>query len=184
MAILPIRVVGDPVLRTPAAEVSVFGAELIRLIADMEETMADVRGVGLAAPQVGVCLRIFTYDIDGHRGHVINPVLTTGDDVQPDQPEGCLSVPGLGYPVPRYNWSAVTGVDVHGSPVSVEGSGMLARCFQHESDHLDGSLYLDRLTGADRKHAFRTLRNSEFDAMVLQTRTKRAESVQSSFGRG
>ena len=120
MAILNIRIIGDPVLRTVAEPVTEFGPELARLVADMTETMEDVEGAGLAAPQIGVSLRVFTYRIGGVEGHVINPVLENSDDFQPDEMEGCLSIPGLGFPVRRYRTTRVTGVDVNGNPVSLE----------------------------------------------------------------
>ncbi|MCQ2001066.1 peptide deformylase [Arthrobacter zhaoxinii] len=182
MAILTIRTLGDPVLRTRAEDVTDFGPELAKLVADMEETMEDVEGAGLAAPQVGVSLRVFTYSVDGQSGHVVNPVLELSEDLQPDHLEGCLSIPGLGYPAPRFRWARVTGVDLHGNPISIEGEGMLARCFQHETDHLNGSLYIDRLEGEHRKEALRAIRQREYDAVADRTVALRAQSVGSSFG--
>ncbi|MBF4994980.1 peptide deformylase [Arthrobacter gandavensis] len=182
MAILTIRIIGDPVLRTRAEEVTDFGPELAKLVADMEETMDDVDGAGLAAPQVGVSLRVFTYRIDGVSGHVVNPVLELSDDFQEDQVEGCLSIPGLGYPVPRRRWTRVTGQDKDGNPVTLEGEGMLARAFQHETDHLDGVLFIDRLEGEDRKAALRAIRMADYDSIAERTVTQRAQSVGSSFG--
>ena len=184
MAILNIRIIGDPVLRTVADPVTDFGPELARLVADMTETMEDVEGAGLAAPQIGVSLRVFTYRIGGVEGHVINPVLENSEDFQPDEVEGCLSIPGLGFPVRRYRGTRVTGVDVNGNPVSVEAEGMLARCFQHETDHLDGILFTDRLEGEDRKAALRSIRNANYDSITEQTTAKRAKTVGSSFGGG
>lgn len=182
MAILTIRIIGDPVLRTRAEEVTDFGPELAKLVADMEETMDDVDGAGLAAPQVGVSLRVFTYRIDGVSGHVVNPVLELSEDFQEDQVEGCLSIPGLGYPVPRRRWTRVTGMDKDGNPVTVEGEGMLARAFQHETDHLDGVLFIDRLKGEERKAALRAIRMADYDAVAERTVSQRAQSVGSSFG--
>ncbi|MFJ5859853.1 peptide deformylase [Pseudarthrobacter sp. NPDC092439] len=182
MAILNIRIIGDPVLRTVADPVTEFGPELARLVADMTETMEDVEGAGLAAPQVGVSLRVFTYRIDGVEGHIINPVLENSEDYQPDQSEGCLSIPGLAFPVRRFRSTRVTGVDVHGNPVTVEGEGMLARCFQHENDHLDGILYTDRLEGEDRKAALRAIRAANYESVTERTTSARAKSVGSSFG--
>ena len=182
MAILNIRIIGDPVLRTVADPVTEFGPELAKLVADMTETMEDVEGAGLAAPQVGVSKRVFTYRIDGVEGHIINPVLENSADYQPDHVEGCLSIPGLGFPVRRFRATRVTGVDMHGNPVTVEGEGLLARCFQHETDHLDGILYTDRLEGDDRKAALRSIRNANYDAVAGRTTAKRAKSVGSSFG--
>ena len=184
MAILSIRIIGDPVLRTVADPVTDFGPELAKLVADMMETMEDVEGAGLAAPQVGVSKRVFTYRVGGVAGHIINPVLENSEDFQPDEVEGCLSIPGLGFPVRRHRATRVTGVDLHGKPVSVEGEGMLARCFQHETDHLDGILYTDRLEGEDRKAALRAIRNANYHAVTEETTSKRASSVGSSFGGG
>ncbi|MBD7993894.1 peptide deformylase [Arthrobacter sp. Sa2CUA1] len=182
MAILTIRIIGDPVLRTCAEEVTEFGPELAKLVADMEETMEDVEGAGLAAPQVGVSLRVFTYRIDGQAGHIVNPVLELSEDLQEDEVEGCLSIPGIGYPVPRYRWTRVTGQDKNGNPVSIEGEGMLARCFQHETDHLDGVLYIDRLKGENRKAALRAIRMADYDSIAERTAAQRAQTVGSSFG--
>src|SRR3954452_896414 len=182
MTILSIRIIGDPVLRTKAEPVTDFGPELAKLVADMDQTMEDVDGAGRAPPQVGASRRVFTYRIGGRRGHVINPVLENSEDFQPDVVEGCLSIPGLGFPVRRRRHTRVTGVDLHGNPVTVEGEGMLARCFQHETDHLDGILFTDRLEGEDRKAALRAIRNANYDAITEQTTTKRAKTVGTSFG--
>ncbi len=182
MAILNIRIIGDPVLRTVADPVTDFGPELEKLVADMMETMEDVEGAGLAAPQVGVSLRVFTYRIDGTEGHIINPVLENSTDFQADVVEGCLSIPGLGFPVQRFRSTRITGVDMHGVPVSVAAQDMLARCFQHENDHLDGVLYTDRLTGEDRKTALRAIRNATYDSIAEETTAKRAKTVGTSFG--
>ncbi|RAX46762.1 peptide deformylase [Arthrobacter sp. AQ5-06] len=182
MAILNIRIIGDPVLRTVADPVTEFGPELAKLVADMTETMEDVDGAGLAAPQIGVSQRVFTYRIDGVEGHIINPVLESSEDFQADQVEGCLSIPGLAFPVRRFRATRATGVDRNGNPVALEGEGMLARCFQHETDHLDGILFTDRLEGEDRKTALRSIRNANYDAITERTTTKRAKTVGSSFG--
>ncbi|NVM95125.1 peptide deformylase [Arthrobacter wenxiniae] len=184
MAILSIRLIGDPVLRTPASDVTEFGPELAKLVEDMAETMADVSGAGLAAPQVGISRRIFTYAVDGHEGHVINPVIAASDDFAPDEPEGCLSVPGLGFRVRRHRWVRLTGVDMNGQPLDMEATGMLAKCFQHETDHLDGKLYVDRLEGEDRKAALRSIRTANYHNVTAQTLTKRARTVGSAFGAG
>jgi peptide deformylase len=184
MAILSIRIIGDPVLRTVAEEVTTFGPELAKLIDDMHQTMADVRGAGLAAPQIGVNKRIFTYSVDGHEGHVINPILVASDDFAPGEPEGCLSVPGLGYTVDRHRWVRITGVDKNGHTIDMEATGMLAKCFQHETDHLDGKLYVDRLEGDDRKEALRAIRMGNYDSLTADTVAKRARTVGSAFGAG
>lgn len=184
MTVLGIRIVGDPILRTRADEVTEFGPVLRKLVADMDETMENVEGAGLAAPQVGVSLRVFTYQIDGQRGHIINPVLELSDDDQEDIYEGCLSIPGLGYPVTRRRWTRATGVDVENNPVVIEGEGFLARCLQHETDHLDGVLYIDRLKGELKKEAFRKLRNASYNSVAATTVNQRASALGSAFGAG
>lgn len=183
MTVLTVRTVGDPVLRTPAAPVREFDEALRRLVADMHETMLDVGGVGLAAPQIGIGLQVFTWALEGRSGHVVNPVLEVGEEDQ-EGSEGCLSVPGMGFPTPRKAWARVTGVDVHGDPLVLEGTGVLARCLQHETDHLHGTLYVDRLTGEHRKEARRRLRQEEYGAVVGRVRQERSDSVGSAFGLG
>ncbi|GAA5080688.1 peptide deformylase [Thermocatellispora tengchongensis] len=147
-----IRKIGDPVLRTPAAPVTEFDRDLRRLIDEMFEAMYAARGVGLAGPQIGVSRRLFVYDMEGGRkGHVINPVLTVDDPEEVVDEEGCLSVVGrsggtpLYAPTPRAAGVTVTGVDKLNRPIRIKARGGLARCFQHETDHLDGKLYIDRL---------------------------------------
>lgn len=155
MTIRPICITGEPVLHTRAAEVTVFDDKLRQLVADMYETMDKAPGVGLAAPQIGVGLRVFTYDYDDdegneRRGVIINPVLERGPIV--DEPadedteiEGCLSVPGERFPLKRADQVKISGVDLEQNPVLIEADGWFARIFQHEFDHLDGVLYVDRL---------------------------------------
>lgn len=184
MAILSIRIIGDPVLRTVAEEVTTFGPELAKLVEDMTETMHDVRGAGLAAPQIGVNKRIFTYAVDGQEGHIINPVLVASDDFAPAEHEGCLSVPGLGYALSRYRWVRISGWNIHGEPLDMEATGTLAKCFQHETDHLNGTLYVDRLEGEDRKDALRAIRTANYHDVTAQTVSQRARTVGSAFGAG
>ncbi|MHA6796819.1 peptide deformylase [Pseudonocardia bannensis] len=171
MTVRPIRIIGDPVLHTPTRRVEVFDDELRTLVEDMFETMAAAHGVGLAANQVGVDLRLFVYDCPDEtigefkRGVVINPVLETSElpQIMPDpdeDEEGCLSVPGEQFPTGRADWARVTGVDLDGQPVSVEGRGFLARCLQHETDHLDGTIYVDRLMGRYDRAARKTLKRN------------------------
>jgi peptide deformylase len=161
VSIRPIRLFGDPVLRTPADPVTSFDAELRKLVKDLTDTMMDAPGVGLAAPQIGVGLRVFTYYVDDVLGHLINPSLHLSDEVEIDD-EGCLSFPGLAYPTSRSLGVAATGFDMHGEPVAIEGAGQLARCVQHETDHLDGVLFIDRLDAAQRKLAMKEIRASEW----------------------
>lgn len=170
MTIRPIVIHGDPVLHEPTKEVGQPVEELAELIADMHETMDAAHGVGLAANQIGVPLRLFVYHCpDGdqmRRGTVINPVLETSeipktmpaDDGEDD--EGCLSVPGYSWPTGRADWAKVTGLDEHGNEIEVEGTGFFARCLQHETGHLDGYLYTDVLTGRYKKEAKRVIRDN------------------------
>jgi peptide deformylase len=157
MTVRPIRLFGDPVLRTPADPVLDFDAELRRLVADLEDTVAEPGRAGVAAPQIGVSLRVFAYAVDGVVGHVVNPELSELSGTQDDE-EGCLSVPGLAFPTPRALSVVATGQDRDGAPLRIAGTGFLARALQHETDHLDGRLYLDRLTGDTRRQALRELR--------------------------
>jgi peptide deformylase len=159
--IQPIRLFGDPVLRTPAAEVTDFDKELRGLVKDLQETMMDAPGAGLAAPQIGVSLRVFTYYVDGVLGHLINPNLDLSIDLQ-DGEEGCLSFPGLVYETPRALQVVAKGFDQHGEPVTVEGSELLARAIQHETDHLDGILFIDRMERGLRKLALKAIREADW----------------------
>ena len=153
----PITRYGNPVLHRRCADVTVFDEELHQLIADMFASMAAAEGVGLAANQIGVDARIFVVDCPDATdtnvvAHVVNPVLhlPEGRDLDVDS-EGCLSVPGVRAEVGRPTTAHVTGVDMFGKPVRIEGTGLLARCLQHETDHLDGLLYVDRLPAKQRK---------------------------------
>lgn len=160
MAILPIVITGDPVLHTPAAPVGEITDEIRTLVADMYETMDAAPGVGLAAPQVGVGLRLFTYsyvddDERPWRGEILNPELwmTPPSPGEPDEDEeeGCLSFPGERFPLRRSHRVRVTGTDLAGDRVEIEVDGWRARILQHEFDHLDGVLYTDRLTRKERQ---------------------------------
>jgi peptide deformylase len=161
VTIQPIRLFGDPVLREKAAPVTTFDAELRRLVRDLTETMLDAPGVGLAAPQLGVALRVFTYDVDGVVGHLINPELDLSADEELG-PEGCLSLPGLEFDCLRAERVVARGFTMHGDPITIEGSDLLARCVQHETDHLDGVLFIDRLDPATRKAAMKAIREAEW----------------------
>jgi peptide deformylase len=170
VAVRPIRIVGDPVLSTPTRRVREVDDELRTLVADMFDTMAAAHGVGLAANQVGVDLRVFVYDCPDEegrraRGVVVNPVIETsarpeGMPDPEDDDEGCLSVPAEQFPTGRAEWARVTGTDLDGAPVVVEGTGFLARCLQHETDHLDGLLYLDRLVGRNQRAARKAVKRN------------------------
>ncbi|WP_256795133.1 peptide deformylase [Terrabacter sp. Ter38] len=163
MSIKDIRLFGDPVLRTAAAEVTDFDKQLRVLVKDLEDTMLDAPGAGLAAPQIGVGLRVFTYWVDGVLGHLVNPVLDLSDDEQ-DGPEGCLSIPGLAFDTKRALSVVAKGQNMWGEPVVLEGTQLLARCVQHETDHLDGILFLDRLDPEARREAMRAIRAAEWFA--------------------
>jgi peptide deformylase len=166
MAIQPIRLFGDPVLRTRAAEVVDFDAELRKLVADLTDTLTDEAGAGLAAPQLGVGLRVFVYHCDGFEGHLVNPTFdVVGEDIQ-DGPEGCLSIPGLRWDCRRHLHVVANGWNMHGEPVQVEGTEMLARCIQHETDHLNGVLFLDRLDAVTRKRAMADIRSAPWFAQA------------------
>jgi peptide deformylase len=159
--IQPIRLFGDPVLRRPALEVVDFDRELRRLVQDLTDTMLEAPGAGLAAPQIGVGLRVFTWYVEGQVGHLVNPVLDLSEEQQ-DGPEGCLSIPGLSIDCRRALSVVARGFDQHGEPVTIEGSELLARAIQHETDHLDGVLFLDRLSPENRKLAMKEIRESEW----------------------
>lgn len=159
----PIRLFGDPVLRTPADPVVTFDRELRRLVKDLTATMLNAEGVGLAAPQLGVGLRVFTYHVDDEIGHLVNPIVDlVGDQVQ-DGEEGCLSIPGLFFDCRRHLHVVAKGVNMHGDPVTIEGSELLARCVQHETDHLDGILFIDRLDPDNRRAALQAIRLTDWE---------------------
>jgi peptide deformylase len=166
VAIQPIRLFGDPVLRTPAEPVVDFDKELRRLVKDLTDTMMDAPGAGLAAPQIGVGLRVFTYCIDDQVGHLVNPVLDLGDELDEEGEEGCLSFPGLAFPTPRAVRAVANGFDMHGEPVTIEGTDLMARCLQHETDHLDGVLFIDRMDPAQRKLAMKAIREAEWSGLA------------------
>jgi peptide deformylase len=169
-----IRLLGDPVLRTRASEVTDFGASLRRLVADLSDTLAAADGSGLAAPQIGVGLRAFVYrvvDRDasdfGLVGHLVNPVLHDPSAEEVEELEGCLSVPGVAYPLARARRVVASGMDMYGEPVEVVGSDWLARTLLHEADHLDGVLFLDRLDPDVRRQAMREIRERMLDGEAI-----------------
>ncbi|MFI0407113.1 MULTISPECIES: peptide deformylase [Actinomadura] len=161
MAVKPIRLFGDPVLRTPAEPVKDFDKELRQLVKDLTDTMIDAPGAGLAAPQLGVGLRVFTYYVDDRLGHVVNPTLDLSDEQETDD-EGCLSLPGLAFPTARAVRAVAKGFNMHGEPITLEGTHLLARCVQHETDHLDGVLFIDRMDPEQRKAAMKAIREAEW----------------------
>ena len=161
MAVQPIRLFGDPILRSRAVEVVDFDRELRRLVQDLTDTMLDAPGAGLAAPQIGVGLRVFTWNVDGEVGHLVNPTLELSEEQQ-DGLEGCLSIPEMTFECLRALSVVANGFDVHGEPVTIHGSDYLARAIQHETDHLDGVLFVDRLDADTRKQAMKAIRDSEW----------------------
>ncbi|TWP44486.1 peptide deformylase [Lentzea tibetensis] len=162
MALRDIRYLGDPVLSSPADAVVRFDRNLEALVKDLLDTVKPDGRAGLAAPQIGVGMRVFSYDVGDQFGYVINPeVVELSEEVQ-DGDEGCLSVPGLRYPTRRANEAVVRGVDLRNEPVTVRGTGLMARCLQHETDHLDGKLYLSRLEPEKRRSALKAARESEW----------------------
>ena len=161
MAIQPIRYFGDPVLTTPATPVVDFDKELRNLVVDLTETMLDAPGAGLAAPQIGVPLRVFVWHVDDELGHLINPSLDLSDELQEGE-EGCLSFPELRYETPRAMRAVAKGWNQFGEPITVSGTEFLARALQHETDHLNGILFIDRLPKELRKVAMKEIRESEW----------------------
>ena len=158
MAMREIRIIGDPVLRTPCEPITGIDARVRSLVEDLLETVDQEGRAGLSANQIGVSLRAFSWNIEDEIGYVLNPVVVEVSDDYQDGDEGCLSVPGLWYPTNRAWYARVVGTDLDGKEVSVEGSELMARCLQHEVDHLDGMLYLDRLERSGRKKAMRAMR--------------------------
>ena len=165
MAIRPIRLFGDPILLTPAEPVTDFDRSLRHLARDLTETLREAGGAGLAAPQIGVGLRAFAYDVGGERGCLVNPSLTFPDEEEQDGPEGCMSFPGLYYDVKRRQNTVARGFTDRGDPVQVIGSATLARCVQHETDHLDGVVFIDRMNPVTRKAAMRAIRAAPWSGL-------------------
>ena len=161
MSVQPIRLFGDPVLTTPASPVVTFDKELRKLVKDLTETMQDAPGAGLAAPQIGVPLRVFVWDVDEELGHLVNPTLDLSDEIQEGE-EGCLSFPELRYNTPRALRAVAKGFNMFGDPVVIEGTEFLARALQHETDHLDGIVFIDRLPEVERKKAMKEIRESDW----------------------
>lgn len=161
MSILPIRTMGDPVLRENCRPVERFDASLRKIVEDMFETMYAAPGVGLAANQVGIAMRFFVYDDgEGNKGFVANPVVSDMDGEQASD-EGCLSIPGPFYPTVRASEVSIAGVDLDGQPITMRGGGLAARIFQHETDHINGHLYIDRLDETGRREVMRMLREHD-----------------------
>jgi peptide deformylase len=179
-----IRLFGDPVLRTAADPVVDFDKELRKLVKDLVETMQDEEGAGLAAPQLGVGLRVFAFDVDDVVGHLINPVLSFPDDEEQDGPEGCLSIPGVYVDTKRRQNVVAQGFNEFGDPIQLVGSGLMSRCVQHETDHLAGVLFLDRLDAAGRKDAMKQIRASEWYEAAAPPVVKESPHGRGIFGLG
>ena len=162
MTVREIRLFGDPILRSTADPVNRFDKAAVSLVNDLVDTVTIAGRAGVAANQIGVGLRAFSVNIDGDVNYVINPVLdeVRGDPVLTD--EGCLSVPGFTFPRSRYPWARVSGVDVNGDPVVIEGGGLLAQAIQHEVDHLNGLLYIEGLEPDLKRLAMREIRAAEW----------------------
>jgi peptide deformylase len=165
MAIRPIRLFGDPVLSTPAEPVRDFDRSLRKLVKDLTETLRDVGGAGLAAPQIGVGLRVFGYNVNGQRGYLVNPSLSFPDSEEQDGEEGCLSLPGIYFDVKRRQNTVARGFTDRGDPVQLVGAAVMARCIQHETDHLDGILFIDRMDDETRKAAMRAIRQAPWSGL-------------------
>jgi peptide deformylase len=160
MAVREIRLFGDPVLKSVCDPVKVFDEGLAQLAQDLLDTTTQISGrAGVAANQIGVGLRGFSWNVDGRSGVIFNPVVVELRGEKQLVQEGCLSVPGLWHVTPRHEYARVTGVDAEGKPITLEGTGLMAQALQHECDHLDGLLYLDRLEPEERKLAMRNLRD-------------------------
>ena len=166
MAIRDIRLFGDPILRTAAEPVTDFDKQLRSLVNDLTQTLDDAQGAGLAAPQIGVGLRVFAYAVASERGYLVNPVLEFPDEEEQDGEEGCLSFPGIYYDVKRRLNTVARGFTDRGDPIQVVGTEVMARCLQHETDHLDGVLFIDRMDVATRKLAMREIRASNADVQM------------------
>lgn len=168
------RTLGDPVLHAPCAPVTGFGPGLAELVEDLFATMYAARGVGLAANQIGVARQVFVYDCPDdddvrHVGHLVNPRLIVADGIVVRGPEGCLSLPGLEAGTERFDRAVVEGRNQVGEPVRVEGEGFFARCLQHETDHLAGGVYPDRLSGRRRSRVLRAAARAPWGAARAAT---------------
>ena len=158
----PIRLFGDPVLKTVSEPIAAIDERIRHLVTDLLDSVRLPGRAGVAAAQIGVNLRAFSYNVDGVIGYILNPVLVelSGEPELVD--EGCLSVPGLWYPTKRYPFARATGIDLDGAAVELSGTGVMAQALQHETDHLDGLLYLDRLDKENRRAAMKQVRESDW----------------------
>ncbi|MCW4459387.1 peptide deformylase [Microbacterium sp. MPKO10] len=157
-----IRLFGDPVLKSPCAEITTIDDGVRALISDLLDSVRLPGRAGVAANQIGIGMRAFSYNVDGVVGYVINPTVVEVRGEKELIDEGCLSVPEQWHPTPRHPYARVTGIDLDGNPVTVEGTGVLAQALQHEVDHLDGYVYLDRLEKDERRVAMKQVRESDW----------------------
>jgi peptide deformylase len=158
----PIRLFGDPVLKTVSSPVDLIDDRVRALVDDLVDSVRLPGRAGVAAPQIGVNLRVFSYNVDGEVGYVINPQIVELSGELEAIDEGCLSVPGLWHKTPRYAFARVRGIDLDGNEIELSGSGLMAQALQHETDHLDGLLYLDRLEKEERRAAMKAVRESDW----------------------
>ncbi|MER5389217.1 peptide deformylase [Saccharopolyspora sp. NPDC002686] len=162
MAFRPIRRFGDPILRMPAEPITEFDQRLRAIVTDLLDTVDAPGHAGVAAPQIGIGVRAFSYNVDGEIGYVLNPELVELSEETQDGVEACLSLPNLGFNTRRAQRAVVRGVDMANEPVTVSGTGLMARCLQHETDHLAGKVYIQRLDPETRREAFSQIRDQEW----------------------
>jgi len=162
MAVRPIRLFGDPVLRSACDPVVIGSASAASLVADLLENVKIPGRAGLAANQIGVGLRAFSYNVDDVVGYIINPVLAEVSGEPELVDEGCLSVPGFYFPRLRYPFARVTGVDLSGEPIELSGDGLMAQALQHETDHLDGHLFIEGLAPETKREAMKLIRAADW----------------------
>lgn len=158
----PIRIFGDPVLKTPTDLIVEIDEHVRALVQDLLDSVAIPGRAGVAATQIGVGLRAFSYNVEGRVGYILNPQLVATEGELELVDEGCLSVPGLWFKTPRYPFARVTGMDLDGNDITLEGTGLMAQALQHETDHLDGLVYLDRLDAPTRREAMKQVRESDW----------------------
>ena len=162
MSVRSIRLFGDPVLRSPSDPVKIGDPRLASLVNDLLDTVREPGRAGVAASQIGVNLRAFSYNVDGEVGYVLNPVIVEVSGEKELVDEGCLSVPGFWFPTPRWSYARVEGLDLDGRKVVLEGTGLMAQALQHETDHLDGTLYVMTLDPETRREAMREIWTSDW----------------------
>ncbi|MEY4321617.1 MAG: hypothetical protein RL167_345 [Actinomycetota bacterium] len=166
MTVRDIRFYGDPVLRTPCREITEIDDRVRALVQDLLDTTQVPGRAGVAAPQIGVDLRAFSYLVDGKLGYILNPKLVEASGERSLLDEGCLSVPNQWHPTPRFAYAKVEGIDLDGQAITLEGTGLMAQMLQHECDHLDGKVYIDRLESEQRKIAMRSIRDEAWFGRV------------------